>query len=140
MLIRAYTFLLILTVLILSAHLGLSQCQTSDRDALMSLYSATNGANWKSNTNWGIGDCSTWHGITFSASSQLVTEINLSSNNLVGTLPSDFFHNLNTSALVTVHLSSNLISGNVSEAHIHLAAWTVVGNVLLNLDEAFMCP
>ena len=30
--------------------------------------------------------------------------------------------------------------GNVSEAHIHLAAWTVVGNVLLNLDEAFMCP
>ncbi len=30
--------------------------------------------------------------------------------------------------------------GNASEAHIHLAAWTVVGNVLLNLDETFMCP
>ena len=30
--------------------------------------------------------------------------------------------------------------GNTSEAHIHLAAWTVVGNVLLNLDETFMCP
>ena len=30
--------------------------------------------------------------------------------------------------------------GNMNEAHIHLAAWTVVGNVLLNLDETFMCP
>ena len=30
--------------------------------------------------------------------------------------------------------------GNMSEAHVHLAAWTVVGNVLLNLDETFMCP
>ena len=30
--------------------------------------------------------------------------------------------------------------GNTSEAHIHLAAWTVVGNVILNLDETFMCP
>ena len=31
-------------------------------------------------------------------------------------------------------------AGNTNEAHIHLAAWTVVGNVLLNLDETFMCP
>jgi hypothetical protein len=30
--------------------------------------------------------------------------------------------------------------GVTNEAHASLAAWTVVGNVILNLDETFMCP
>ena len=30
--------------------------------------------------------------------------------------------------------------GDTNEAHASLAAWTVVGNVILNLDETFMCP
>jgi len=30
--------------------------------------------------------------------------------------------------------------GATDEAHASLAAWTVVGNVILNLDETFMCP
>ena len=31
-------------------------------------------------------------------------------------------------------------NGEASQAHASLAAWTVVGNVILNLDETFMCP
>jgi mono/diheme cytochrome c family protein len=31
-------------------------------------------------------------------------------------------------------------NGATNEAHASLAAWTVVGNVILNLDETFMCP
>ena len=114
MLLRADTFLLLLTVLILSAHLGLSQCQTSDRDALMSLYSATNGANWKSNTNWGIGDCSTWYGITFSGSDM---SIDLSSNNLVGTIPSDFFANCTP---VNFNVKSNSLSGALPSGFVQI--------------------
>jgi hypothetical protein len=30
--------------------------------------------------------------------------------------------------------------GDAARATAELAAWTVVGNVLLNLDETFMCP
>ena len=33
-----------------------------------------------------------------------------------------------------------LFNGATNEAYASLAAWTVVGNVILNLDETFMCP
>ena len=34
----------------------------------------------------------------------------------------------------------NRYDGDAARATTDLAAWTVVGNVLLNLDETFMCP
>ena len=58
-----------------------------DRPALVALYNATNGANWKTNTKWltnaPIGE---WHGVTTDGAGR-VTNLNLHSNSLAGTLP-----------------------------------------------------
>ncbi len=56
----------------------------SDRAALMALYNAAGGRNWKAKLNWGsdrpIGD---WHGVTIDADSR-VTGLDLRDNNLSG--------------------------------------------------------
>ena len=57
----------------------------SDSLALVALYNSTNGANWTNNTNWLTGNVSTWYGVTVSG--DRVTEIDLRTNNLVGTIP-----------------------------------------------------
>lgn len=80
----------------------------ADKAVLEALYAATNGANWTDNTGWLVGDPSTWFGVTVVNSR--VTEIDLSSNNLVGTLPSS----LGTlSALEVLDLGANRISGGI---------------------------
>ncbi len=59
----------------------------SDCDALVDLYYATNGDNWTNKTNWLTStDVGTWYGVTRVGGR--VTQINLSSNNLLGVLPS----------------------------------------------------
>jgi Leucine-rich repeat (LRR) protein len=77
----------------------LNQCQ-----ALLTLYSENNGPNWSPKTvNWNNTDTPcTWEGITCSNGN--VTEINLTSHNLTGTLP-----NLSalTSSLQKLQLGSN---------------------------------
>jgi len=75
---------------ILSATIQVSQDPLTHPDypALLALYNATNGANWKDNTNWlDINQpLSTWIGIT--EENGRVTGINLGSyNNVIGTLP-----------------------------------------------------
>ncbi len=58
-----------------------------DREALTALYHATNGPNWKNNTNWltdrHLGE---WYGVTTDAEGR-VTRLDLPSNNLVGKIP-----------------------------------------------------
>ena len=58
-------------------------------DSLMSLYTSTAGANWKVNSNWGVGDpCSQgWHGIECDCNGRVI-KISLPDNRLVGTVPS----------------------------------------------------
>src|SRR5574341_1015674 len=58
-----------------------------ERDALIALYGATNGASWKNRTNWlgAPGTEGTWYGVN--VSSDHVTAIDLADNNLVGQLP-----------------------------------------------------
>lgn len=80
--------------------------------ALVDLYNATDGANWTDNTNWLNGttnaDFGTWYGITVVNGD--VIGINLSLNNLVGTLPSGL---MNLEQLITLDLSQNSISGSI---------------------------
>ncbi|MFL0354521.1 immunoglobulin domain-containing protein [Xanthomarina sp. GH4-25] len=105
----------------------------SDRDALVDLYNATNGANWTTNTNWNTAaPVYQWHGVTMS--DNRVIEINLESNNLVGTLPVQIgdldnleklilnFNNLtgsipvtlgNCTALIELNLWENNLSGTI---------------------------
>ena len=58
-----------------------------DRDALIALYNAANGANWTRNDNWlsdrPIGE---WHGV-FTDDNGRVNEIWLDSNGLIGIIP-----------------------------------------------------
>ncbi len=59
----------------------------TDSLALVALYNATDGPNWNNNTNWLSGPLSTWHGVVIDTS--FVTELQLSSNGLDGTLPQE---------------------------------------------------
>ena len=59
----------------------------SDRDALIALYNSTVGSGWTNNANWNTDlDLDTWFGV-YTDNDDRVVEINLSENNLSGTLP-----------------------------------------------------
>lgn len=60
-----------------------------DYNALIALYNALNGNSWTNNTNWlnTSKPLSTWFGIT--ETNGRVTEINLSSNNVQGSIPEE---------------------------------------------------
>ena len=95
----------------------------SEMDALAALYDAMNGDNWTNNTNWlSESTPDTWYGITVeepaAGKSGLVqvTEIDLSSNNLVGGFPAGWSTNISDGAfagLRILRLSNNSISGEI---------------------------
>lgn len=70
----------------------------SDRKKLFELFDATDGFNWKNKYGWlkeNINECD-WHGVTCEPVGQygtmVITELNLSNNNLNGVIPSLLFH------------------------------------------------
>ena len=81
-----------------------------DRDVLVALYNATNGASWTNSTNW-LSDrpLSEWHGVTTDAYGR-VTELNLIDNELSGSIPSELG---NLANLTELNLSSNQLSGSI---------------------------
>jgi len=62
---------------------------TSERDALMAVYSSTNGASWTNKTNWlgAAGTECTWYGVTCDAGETTVTRLLLYANGLTGSIP-----------------------------------------------------
>ena len=58
-----------------------------DSLALVALYNSTGGPNWTHRDNWLSGPVDTWYGVT--VTDDRVTELSLSGNNLVGSLPAD---------------------------------------------------
>lgn len=59
---------------------------STDRDLLLALYTATDGANWKDSTSWGTdADVSQWYGVGVNNQGRVV-ELALSYNNLRGIL------------------------------------------------------
>lgn len=91
----------------------------SERDALIDLYTATNGDSWLYKTNWktsgnfsDAGTEHTWYGITVASvdGEDHVTEIRLSTNNLEGTLPTSL---ANLSHLKILYLHTNKLSGTI---------------------------
>ena len=83
-----------------------NSCRQSDSLQLVSLYNATNGANWtyKWNLNTPIH---TWYGVYFNADG-CVNAIALTLNNLSGTIP-----NLNLPNLESLSLGGNQLIGNI---------------------------
>ena len=55
----------VIVAAIVGVGVATGQATSSDRDALVALYNATDGANWKNSENWlsdaPIGE---WHGVT----------------------------------------------------------------------------
>ena len=79
----------------------------SEKEALISLYNATQGDQW--NNSWDLNSAiDTWYGITIV--DEKVVEINLSFNNLQGTLPNDIG---NLVYLQKMNLGFNKLSGTL---------------------------
>jgi Leucine-rich repeat (LRR) protein len=90
-----------------------SQSTVNDSLILVELYNSTDGPNWTANTNWLTGPLATWYGVTLAqipVNVWRVTDLQLYSNNLVGTLPSSL-GNLNE--LDSLLLYANDLSGPI---------------------------
>ncbi|MEB3360378.1 MAG: putative Ig domain-containing protein [Synechococcales bacterium] len=90
-----------------------------DWAALKALYLSTGGDRWTNRTNWDINalpstldatDVSRWHGVTVNLTTGRVTALDLSNNNLTGTLPKELG---DMAALRTLDLSRNQIGGQI---------------------------
>ena len=90
-----------------------TQQDALDKTALVALYNATNGPNWLNNDYW-LSDrpIAEWHGVTTDVTGRVV-ELDLSSNGLLGLLPSELADLEN---LKRLRLSDNQLYGNVPSA------------------------
>lgn len=81
----------------------------SECDALLALYVNTDGANWTNKTNWFVTTTADdWYGVT--VTSGHVTILNLSFNNLNGTIPTDLG---NLANLIELYLHYNNLTGSI---------------------------
>ncbi len=107
---------------------SLAQVNVSDSLALVDLYNSTNGANWNKHTNWlTTSPVSTWFGVLTDEFNR-VNDLELSGNNLVGTLPPSICHL--TELLYFLNLNNNKISGSIPDS---------IGNLILlrNLNLSY---
>ena len=82
----------------------------ADKAALETLYDATGGSNWTTNTNWLSNEAlSEWHGVDTDATGR-VTELHLSGNELSEALPAELGDLTN---LQILDLCSNELSGEI---------------------------
>ncbi len=98
---RARATIAVFTTIFVASSLG---CQE-----LRELWETTGGQNWTVRTNWPNSDCCYMYGI--SCSKGKITQITLSNNNLVGSIPVDMWNNLPN--LTTLILDHNKIVGQI---------------------------
>lgn len=105
-----------------------------DLKALKAFYKATNGDNWKNNTNWFSSEpLYNWYGLDNSEDMGLgeikkfdyVNSIRLGSNGLHGTLPKEFVYFLDN--VKEIDLSSNGLVGKIPEEVLKHFRWNEVG-------------
>ena len=82
----------------------------NDRDALIALYNATNGANWAHSGNWlSARPVDEWHGVRVDGNGRVVWLL-LADNNLSGEIPPELG---NLSSLEFLVLADNNLSGEI---------------------------
>ncbi|MCP4901114.1 MAG: hypothetical protein GY906_29440, partial [bacterium] len=105
--------------LLLVAVLAAGAIPQAERDALIALYNSTDGANWQYNLNWrNVDDTDfndpgtecTWYGVDCDAGNLTVTEINLNSNDLSGSIPPELGNLTNIWGL---RLDDNQLNGSI---------------------------
>ena len=89
---------------------GINFTDQSDRAALIALYNASDGDNWRNNTNW-LTDSplNEWHGVSTDEDGR-VTELDLPENNLSGHIPPEIGNLVELTYLI---LRSNRLTGTV---------------------------
>ncbi|MGV6832001.1 MAG: FG-GAP-like repeat-containing protein [bacterium] len=96
-------------------NIPLDNTSHPDYSALEAIYNATQGAFWNTNFGWLSSDVpiAYWHGISVISSNNRVRRLDLNTNNLIGTLPSDIG---SIEFLDFLDLRSNFISGTLPES------------------------
>jgi len=96
------------------------------RDVLIDLYNAADGANWTDSTGW-MGapgtECS-WSGVTCDGTGTTITNLDLGSNNLVGTIPATI---VNLVDIGYLNLANNQLAGPIPTNWTGLPALTTLG-------------
>jgi len=86
---------------------GVATCRQSDSLSLVALYNAAGGASWLN--EWNLNESmDNWYGVTLNVLG-CVTELDLLSNNLIGTIPPD----IGDLDLSKLDLSNNFLSGTI---------------------------
>ncbi|MDE2963436.1 MAG: hypothetical protein OXU26_05965, partial [Acidobacteriota bacterium] len=85
------------------------QSPAAEREALVAVYNATDGANWSNNRNW-LSDepLEEWHGVT--VQDGRVTSLDLNDNQLTGSIPAELGNLVNLRFLV---LDYNQLTGAI---------------------------
>ena len=105
-------------ILFFSFFIAKAQVNTQDSLALLALYNSTDGANWS--TTWDLNNpVSSWNGV--SITSGRVVSLNLTSDNLVGFIPSELG---NLTALTSLFLNVNQLTGSIPSELGNLTALT----------------
>ena len=112
---KHFKFGIVLIALAVMGNALQAAIPASERQALIDLYNATNGDSWTNKANWKTGGVfsasgteHTWYGIVVPYPYDHVTGIDLSGNNLVGTLPASIG---NLPLLASLNLHTNTLSG-----------------------------
>ncbi len=99
-----------------------------DSLALVALFDATAGNNWTNRTNWKKTEVKNWYGVSVDENFN-ITSINLSENNLTGTLPTEFGK---FSFLSELDLSYNNLSGKIEKTVVEIPTLT---NIWVNNNK-----
>ena len=105
-------FLIIPVLFALAASVAEAAIPLAERQALIAIYNGTNGGTWTTNTNWNgvAGTECTWFGVTCDVGQTTVTNIDLHTNNLTGSLPAT----LNSlTGLVSFRAYNNQLTGPI---------------------------